>query len=205
MSPEQRTSAENGIWLCQVRSKLVDNDPLRFPIERLRDWKGRAEEKARRAVEGSPDPDEPGAILVRIPITSLWFMGQDAAGGQTRSKRQAARWNQCWVVAKFFNPRERNVGLMEIRLVYLKEGVGFLEVVPGQHTGRVVHGMAHWPDTDTLTFPSCTWLDITLARKLWREEMAAAADCDEIPLTASTVDGEALNVKVGSGIAGKDT
>jgi hypothetical protein len=34
--------------------------------------------------------------------------------------------------------------------------------------------------------------------------MAAAADCDEILLTASTVDGEALNIKVGSG-SGKRT
>ena len=204
MSPEQRTSAENGIWLCQVCAKLVDNDPIRFPIEKLRDWKKRAEERARRAVDGGPDPDEPGAMLVRIPITSFWFMGQDAAGGQARCKRQGARWIQCWVVAKFFNPRERNVGLMDIRLVFLKEGVELLEVVPGEHTGRVVHGMAHWPDTDTLTLPSCTWLDITFARNLWGEEMAATTDCDEILLTASTVDGEALNIKVGSRIAEKD-
>src|SRR5713226_8915290 len=57
MSPEHRMSAENGIWLCQLCAKLVDNDPIRFPIEKLHGWKKRAEERARRAVEGSPDQD----------------------------------------------------------------------------------------------------------------------------------------------------
>ncbi len=205
MSPEQRTSAENGIWLCQVCAKLIDNDPIRFTIEKLRDWKKRGEERARRAIECGPDPDEPGALLVRIPITSFWFMSQDAAGGQARSVRQGARWIQCWVVAKFFNPRERNVGLMDILLVFLKEGVELLEVIPGEHTDRVVHGTAYWPDTETLTLPSCTWFEITFARNLWAENMALVADCDEILLTASTVDGDALNIKVGSGITEKDT
>jgi hypothetical protein len=205
MSPVQRKSAENAIWLCQECAKLVDSDLLRFTIEKLRDWKMRAEERARRAVEGGPDPEDLSAILVKTPITSFWFMGKDARGGQARSNRQGALWIHCWVVAKFFNPRESNVGLIDIRLVFLKEGVELLQVVPGEHTGRVVHGMAHWPDTDTLTLPSCMWLDITFGRNLWGEEMAAVVDCDEILLTASTVDGEALKITVGSGIAENDT
>jgi hypothetical protein len=204
MSPEQRMSAENGIWLCQVCGKLVDNDVIRFPIEKLHDWKRRAEERARRGVEGGPDPDEPGAILVRVSNSSFRFMGKDQSGGQARSKRERALWIQCWVPAKFFNPRVRNVGLMDIRLVFLKEGAELLEVVPGEYTGRGVHGGAYWPDTDTLTLPTCEWLDITFARNLWKEQMAAAADCDEILLTASTVEGEALSIKVASGIVDKD-
>jgi hypothetical protein len=55
----------------------------------------------------------------------------------------------------------------------LKRSIPLVEVVPGEHTGRVVHGMTHWPDTDTLTLPSCAWLDITFARNLWGEKMAA--------------------------------
>lgn len=46
LSPENRTSAANGIWLCQTCAKLVDNDALRFPADFLRAWKVRAEAEA---------------------------------------------------------------------------------------------------------------------------------------------------------------
>src|SRR5581483_8119351 len=46
LSFENRTSAANGIWLCQNCAKLVDNDALRFPADLLREWKARAEAEA---------------------------------------------------------------------------------------------------------------------------------------------------------------
>ncbi len=52
LTPESRRSPENGIWLCQNCAKLVDNDPARYPVKLLRDWKSRAEEAARAEVEG---------------------------------------------------------------------------------------------------------------------------------------------------------
>lgn len=52
LTPEQRQSPENGIWLCQNCAKLVDNDPTRYNLELLRDWKSRAEEAALAEVEG---------------------------------------------------------------------------------------------------------------------------------------------------------
>src|SRR6516225_4310515 len=33
--PEERSSPENGIWLCQTCAKLIDNDPFRFTTELL--------------------------------------------------------------------------------------------------------------------------------------------------------------------------
>src|SRR4051812_35713863 len=39
LSNEERQSAENGIWLCQNCAKLVDNDPTRYPVDILRQWK----------------------------------------------------------------------------------------------------------------------------------------------------------------------
>jgi hypothetical protein len=38
---------DNGVWLCQVCAKLVDNDPARFDAELLRKWKRMAEDAAR--------------------------------------------------------------------------------------------------------------------------------------------------------------
>ena len=55
LSPEQRRSIDNGIWLCQTCSKLVDSDQARFPVELLRSWKRQAEESLTRAIESSTD------------------------------------------------------------------------------------------------------------------------------------------------------
>ena len=50
MSAEKRSSAANGIWLCQTCGKLVDNDGKRFTADILRDWKQRAEAAALSAI-----------------------------------------------------------------------------------------------------------------------------------------------------------
>jgi hypothetical protein len=46
LSPEQRASAANGIWLCQNCAKLVDNDAQRFTADLLQEWKAAAEAEA---------------------------------------------------------------------------------------------------------------------------------------------------------------
>ena len=56
LTPEQRQSPENGIWLCQNCAKLVDNDSVRYAVETLREWKGRAEATALAEVEGPAQP-----------------------------------------------------------------------------------------------------------------------------------------------------
>jgi hypothetical protein len=47
MTAEQRSSPENGIWLCQNCAALIDRDPTRFTVELLRAWKAVAEDRAR--------------------------------------------------------------------------------------------------------------------------------------------------------------
>ena len=54
LTPEQRKSIENGVWLCQKCGKLVDNDEARYTVAQLRGWKRLAEELAIREVEGGP-------------------------------------------------------------------------------------------------------------------------------------------------------
>jgi len=60
LTPIERTSVDNGIWLCQNCGKLADNDPPRYPTDLLRRWKQLSEEAARLVIEspnnsGSPD------------------------------------------------------------------------------------------------------------------------------------------------------
>lgn len=51
LSKLERSSIENGIWLCQNCAKLADNDENRYTIELLQAWKKSAEEMALRYVE----------------------------------------------------------------------------------------------------------------------------------------------------------
>lgn len=53
LSPEQRGSVANGIWLCDNHARLIDQDTERFTAEMLRIWKVHAEEQA-RAMLGRP-------------------------------------------------------------------------------------------------------------------------------------------------------
>lgn len=56
LSPEERKSPENGIWLCQNCAKLVDNDPQGYSAAVLYKWKFGAEAQALGAIQGAPIP-----------------------------------------------------------------------------------------------------------------------------------------------------
>jgi hypothetical protein len=52
MTPQQRSSAENGIWLCADCADLIDKDNGRsFPVEVLQGWKRAAEEELLSAAQ----------------------------------------------------------------------------------------------------------------------------------------------------------
>lgn len=52
MTPEDRASADNGIWLCQNCAKLIDSDARSYSRHKLTSWKVRAELRALRDIEG---------------------------------------------------------------------------------------------------------------------------------------------------------
>jgi len=56
MTPEERRSQANGIWLCQTCAKLIDSDTDRYTPEKLRSWKQAAEARALEELlyRGSP-------------------------------------------------------------------------------------------------------------------------------------------------------
>lgn len=53
LTPEERQSIGNGIWLCQTHAKEIDDDEVGYPADLLRAWKKNAEEDA-RALIGKP-------------------------------------------------------------------------------------------------------------------------------------------------------
>lgn len=70
-TPEQRKSAENGIYLCAIHGKVVDSDQSKHTVEQLREWKRRAIERADNEL-GKPALDRP---LLQLSI----FRHRDAA------------------------------------------------------------------------------------------------------------------------------
>jgi hypothetical protein len=67
MTREERRSAENGIWLCDVHARAVDSKDSKFTVEELREWKRRTNEDSWRSIMHNvpygpemqaPTPDE---------------------------------------------------------------------------------------------------------------------------------------------------
>ncbi len=76
LSPEQRTSAQNGIWLCQNCAKLIDADPQKYTKEVLFDWKETAEHLAALELQQSPSTSGMGGDSHSISFAaddwSMW-------------------------------------------------------------------------------------------------------------------------------------
>ncbi|MGA8363294.1 MAG: hypothetical protein WB709_02105 [Solirubrobacteraceae bacterium] len=56
MTPHERQSASNGVWLCQNDAKRIDDDARRFNVSLLRGWRSAAE-RAASDEQGRPYPD----------------------------------------------------------------------------------------------------------------------------------------------------
>ena len=84
MSEGGRSSAENGIWLCQNCAKLVDSDTTCYTVEVLQLWKHRAEEKAGLEIKTSRSSytvteQDKGALrslaTLRDRVKQFWIRG----------------------------------------------------------------------------------------------------------------------------------
>lgn len=87
MTPAERSSAENGIWMCRDHGKAIDSDVKEFTVERLREWKKLAQKESWRRVlrnEGLPSAPQPNDNLhVRL---------RNAAEAALAVFRNTAKW-----------------------------------------------------------------------------------------------------------------
>ncbi len=60
---EQRKSVDNGIWLCQSCSKLIDSDETRYTVDLLHTWKSKAEAIALNELEEKKASGESNIIV----------------------------------------------------------------------------------------------------------------------------------------------
>ena len=55
MTPAQRKSPDNGIWMCSLHGKAVDAKDSQFTVQLLRDWKAQAQrDSMQRVLYGNP-------------------------------------------------------------------------------------------------------------------------------------------------------
>jgi hypothetical protein len=88
LTSEQRSSADNGIWLCQNHAKLIDSDVTQFTVALLRDWKSQAEAVAARELKQrlSRCPDATAVLerMERLMPALLAEMRRDLAESPLR-------------------------------------------------------------------------------------------------------------------------
>lgn len=71
MSPEERASPNNGIWMCRDHGTAVDSKDPEFTVKRLHEWKRQAEQESWRRVlrnEESRGPTVAGATALAIRL-----------------------------------------------------------------------------------------------------------------------------------------
>jgi hypothetical protein len=73
LTSDERRSPENGIWLCQNCGKLVDNDPIRYPADLLRQWKRLSEEAARLELEAPARKSTIGGDVELVRFFAVCF------------------------------------------------------------------------------------------------------------------------------------
>ncbi|RXM40449.1 hypothetical protein BOQ62_05615 [Chryseobacterium sp. CH21] len=83
MSQEQRSSIDNGIWLCKHHAKIIDSDYYNYSAETLIQWKILAEKKAFNLLENLEKevlyhiPTTFVAIGSNIVIDAIWRSAND--------------------------------------------------------------------------------------------------------------------------------
>jgi hypothetical protein len=88
MTPEERRSASNGIWLCRLHGSTVDSHDPQFTVELLMEWKAQAQKDSCRRVLHNDVPQGPVAVSEDTLAARL----RAAAAADLEVFRQSAKW-----------------------------------------------------------------------------------------------------------------
>ncbi len=76
LSPEQRSSVDNGIWMCKSHSRLIDVDETNYSAETLIKWKTDAENFVRERLEALKREEFPAPVTLVMLNIRLIFQGR---------------------------------------------------------------------------------------------------------------------------------
>lgn len=89
MTPQERSAAENGIWLCDVHARAVDSKDSKFTVEELRRWKDLTNADAWRSVmENIPY----GPVATQMVPEDAMVRLRRAAEADLAAFRRSAKW-----------------------------------------------------------------------------------------------------------------
>jgi len=81
MSPEERTSIDNGIWMCRSHARLIDSDFTIYSAKTIIQWKQLAESNASSRLESlEPDLSIPTTLISigsKIVFDGIWESAND--------------------------------------------------------------------------------------------------------------------------------
>lgn len=113
MTPESRSSIENGIWMCRTHGALMDRDSTTYPAELLREWKLQAEKRSRIDVgrqRGFEPTRQAGSKLTTVRSASLACSIQKCTTEDIQNRvslsRQLATTDSVSVILPTDNPSE---------------------------------------------------------------------------------------------------
>lgn len=87
-SPEERSSAKNGIWMCRDHGKAIDSTDSEFTVEKLLEWKKQAENESRCRVLRNEAARGPVGTTDAQLATRI----QTAAEADLKVFRNTAKW-----------------------------------------------------------------------------------------------------------------
>jgi hypothetical protein len=86
MTSEQRSSSDNGIWMCSKCAKMIDDDEIRYSVALLHSWRKDAEEHARSKVERGLGRAAAGTVAAPNPMGEtkplVYPQGHNALSGE---------------------------------------------------------------------------------------------------------------------------
>lgn len=88
MSSEERSSAKNGIWMCRDHGKAIDSTDPEFTVERLLEWKKRAEIDSWRRVLRNEAAQGPAVVTDAQLLTRI----RSAAEADLKVFQRTAKW-----------------------------------------------------------------------------------------------------------------
>lgn len=132
MSPENRRSAENGIWMCRGHARLIDADHLNYTAETLLQWKNAMEKEAHRAMRDLEKD------AVRLP-TTLICLSLDLIFEGVWKSVEGDTWS--FIVKDFVLGDEKL--LKSLSTEGLERHFQYI-IVESQGDGRLIHNSFRW-------------------------------------------------------------
>jgi hypothetical protein len=149
LSPDERRSYENGIWLCAVHAKQVDSDEKHFTVEQLRKWKKQAETDAFDAYTKGPvrapsvlgDLELNEALLERLglkdaDVNEVARRAHEAAALDLEAFRSSSRWPRHAIALNLTSQSEDTSSFDAAACARVLGAVGEIALVAPPGTGK---------------------------------------------------------------------